>query len=72
MIEIEETVEMITRIEAEIEGTVEIYTEVEIDLTQEIAEEINKNLDQVKDTLTTMDSVTTVTELVIQHIGVSD
>ena len=54
------------------EMTVEIDTEVEIDLTQEMEEEINKDLDQVKDTLTRMNSVTTVREQVIQHISVSD
>ena len=37
---------------------------------KKIEERINKDLEQVKDTLTTMNSVTTVTEQVIQHIGV--
>ena len=37
---------------------------------KEIGERINKDLEQVKDTLTAMNSVTTVTEQVIQHIGV--
>ena len=35
-------------------------------------EEINQDLDQVKDTLTRMTSVTTATEQVMQHIGASD
>ena len=37
---------------------------------KEIEERINKDLEQVKDTLTAMNFVTTVTEQVIQHIGV--
>ena len=49
-----------------------VEMEIEIDLTQEMEEEINKDLEQVKDTLTRMHSVTTVTEQVIQHRGVSD
>ena len=36
---------------------------------KEIEERTNKDLEQVKDTLTTMNFVTTVTEQVIQHIG---
>ena len=50
-----------------------VEIEIEIELTQEmgeIEEIINKYLEQVKDTLTRMNSVTTVTEQVIQHIGV--
>ena len=70
-IEIEMTVETITGIEVEV--TVEI--EIEINLTQEMEEmeeEINKDLEQVKETLTKMNSVTTVTEQVIQHIVVTN
>ena len=37
---------------------------------KDIEERTNKGLEQVKDTLTTMNFVTTVTEQVIQHIGV--
>ena len=77
-VEIETIQEKTTRIEIEIEGTVETTTEIkevemiaeieidiEIGLTQsmkEIEERTNKDLEQVKDTLTTMNSVTTVTE----------
>ena len=39
---------------------------------KEIEERINKDLEQVKDTLTRMNFVTTVTEQVIQHIGVTN
>ena len=53
----------------------EVEIDIEIGLTQEmkkIEEGINKDLEKVKDTLTTMNSVTTVTEQVIQHIGVTN
>ena len=39
---------------------------------KEIEERTNKELEKVKDTLTRMNSVTTVTEQVIQHIGVTN
>ena len=35
-------------------------------------EEINKDLEQVKETLTKMNSVITVTKQVIQHIGIKN
>ena len=60
-VEIEETVEVIQEIEAE----------VEIGLIPE-KEEINPDLDQVKDTLTKVTSATTVTEQVMLHIGALD
>ena len=62
--EIEEIVETIQEIETEVE--------VEIGLIPEKEEEINQDLDQVKDTLTEMTSATTATEQVMQHIGASD
>ena len=65
--EIERTVENITKIE--VEKTVEV--EIGIDLIQEM-EELNIDLEQVKDTLTRMNSATTVTKQVIQHIGVTN
>ena len=39
---------------------------------KEIQERLNKDWEQVKYTLTRMNSVTTVTEQVIQHIGVTN
>ena len=76
VVEAETIQEKITGTEAEIEETVEttveIEVEVEIGLTQEMEEEINKDSDQVKDTLTRMTSVTSATKRVIQHIGVTD
>ena len=39
---------------------------------EEIEERINKDLEQVKDTLTRMNSATTVTEQVIQHLCVTN
>ena len=81
-VEIETIQEITTRIEIKIEGTVETTTEIkvemaaeieidiEIGLTQEmkkIEERISKDLEKVKDTLTIMNFVTTVTEQVIQH-----
>ena len=39
---------------------------------KEIKERINQDLEQVKHTFTGMNFVTTVTEQVIQHIGVTN
>ena len=73
---IEETTEITTEIEVEIgeivDTTAEVEAEVETDLIPEKEEEINQDLDQVKDTLTGITSVTTATEQVIQHIDASD
>ena len=75
---------MITRTEIEIEieigMTIRDHStttgiEIEVGLTldmEEVKEENTKDLKQVKDTLTGMNSVTTVTEQVIQHIGASN
>ena len=86
-VEIETFQEITTKIEIEIEGTgetitkmkvemtAEIEIDIEIDLTQEmkeIGERIIEDLEKVKDTLTRMNSVTTVTEQVIQHICVTN
>ena len=60
-----------TEIEAEIVETIveiEIEAEEETDLIQEKENEINLDLDQVKDTLTEMNSAIIAIELVIQHI----
>ena len=51
-VEVKTIQEKMTETEADIEETVEIEAEVETDLTQEMAEEINQDLDQVKGTLT--------------------
>ena len=62
-------------IEVEIVETIveiEIEAEVEIDLIPEKEEETNQDLDQVKDTLTGMNSAITATDLVMQHIIVLD
>ena len=73
---IEETTEITIGTEVEIgeiaERTVEIEVEVETGLIPEMEEETNQDLDQVKDTLTRINSVTTATEQVIQHTDVSD
>ena len=64
-----------TEIEVEIaETTAEIETEAEeeTDLILEKEEEINLDLDQVKDTLTGMTSAISAIELVIQHITALD
>ena len=62
-----------TGIEVEIvETIVEIEVEVEKDLIPEKEEETNQDLDQVKDTLTEMNSAITATDLVMQHIIVLD
>ena len=63
----------ITTIEIEVE-TVEITAaiEIETDLIPEKEEEINLDLDQVKDTLTEMTSAIISIELVIQHITALD
>ena len=70
--EIEIGVETEVEIEVEIEGIVETIVETEEDQTQEKVETTNRDLVQVKDTLTKKISVNTVTEQVIQHIGVSN
>ena len=59
-------------IEVGIEEIAETIVEIEEDQTQEKVETINRDLVQVKDTLTKKISVNTVTEQVIQHIGVSN
>ena len=59
-------------IEAEIEEIAETIVETEEDQTQGKVEATNKDLVQVKDTLTKRISVNTVIEQVIQHIGVSN
>ena len=59
-------------IEAEIEEIVETIVETEEDQTQGKVETTNRDLVQVKDTLTKRISVTTAIEQVIQHIGVSN
>ena len=66
--EIDKTVETIKRIE--VEKTVGI--EIGIDLIQEMEEELNIDLEQVKDALTRMNSATAVTKQVIQHIVVTN
>ena len=63
---IEEIVETIQEIEIETE------VEVKTGLIPEKEEEISKDQDQVKDTLTEMISATTVTVQVMLHIGASD
>ena len=71
-IEVETTTETEVQREERVETTVEIEAEVETGLIHEMGEEINQDLDQVKDTLKRMSSVTTATEQVIKHIDVSD
>ena len=51
---------------------IEIEAEEETDLIPEKEEEINLDLDQVKDTLTEMTSAIIAIELVIQHITALD
>ena len=70
--EVEIGVEIEVEIEAEIEGTVETIVETEEGQTQGKVETTNRDLVQVKDTLTKKISVNTVIEQVIQHIGVSN
>ena len=66
-------IETTTEIEVEIVGTTaEIEAEEETDLIPEKEEEINQDLDQVKDTLTEMISVNSAIKLVIQHITALD
>ena len=72
IIGVEIEVETEVEIEAEIEETVETIVETEEDQTQEKVETTNRDLVQVKDTLTKRISVTTAIEQVIQHIGVSN
>ena len=67
--EVEIGVETEVEIEAEIAETV---VETEEDQTQGKVEATNRDLAQVKDTLTKKISVNTVIEQVIQHIGVSN
>ena len=67
-VEKEEIVETIQEIEIE----TEIKAEVEIGLIPDKEEEINQDLDQVKDTLTGMTSATTATEQVMKHKGASN
>ena len=68
--EIKTEVEIGVEIEAEIEGTVETIVETEEGQTQGKVGTTNRDLVQVKDTLTKRISVNTVIEQVIQHIGV--
>ena len=70
--EVEIGVETEVEIEAEIEGIAETIVETEEDQTQGKVEATNRDLVQVKDTLTKRISVNTVIEQVIQHIGVSN
>ena len=70
--ELEIEVETEVEIEAEIEEKAETIVETEEDQSQEKVETINRDLVQVKDTLTKNISVNTVIEQVIQHIGVSN
>ena len=70
--EVEIEVETEVEIEAEIEEIAETIVETEEDQTQEKVETTNRDLVQVKDTLTKRISVTTAIEQVIQHIGVSN
>ena len=65
-------VEIEVEIEAGIEETAEIIVETEEDQIQEKVETTNRDLVQVKDTLTKRISVTTTIEQVIQHIGISN
>ena len=70
--EVEIGVETEVETEVEIEGIVETIAETEEGQTQGKVEATNRDLVQVKDTLTKKISVNTVTEQVIQHIGVSN
>ena len=70
--EVEIEVETEVEIEAEIEEIAETIVETEEDQSQEKVETNNRDLVQVKDTLTKRISVNTVIEQVIQHIGVSN
>ena len=65
-------VEIEVEIEAEIEEIAETIVETEEDQTQGKVEATNRDLVQVKGTLTKRISVNTVIEQVIQHIGVSN
>ena len=65
-------VEIGVEIEGGIEEIAETIVETEEDQTQEKVEITNRDLVQVKDTLTKRISVTTAIEQVIQHIGVSN
>ena len=65
-------VEIGVETEAEIEEIAETIVETEEDQTQGKVEATNRDLVQVKDTLTKRISVNTVMEQVIQHIGVSN
>ena len=70
--EVEIGVETEVEIEAEIEEIAETIVETEEDQIQGKVETTNRDLVQVKDTLTKTISVTTAIEQVIQHIGVSN
>ena len=70
--EVEIGVETGVEIEAEIEEIAETIVETEEDQTQGKVEATNRDLVQVKDTLTKRISENTVIEKVIQHIGVSN
>ena len=78
MVGIEMTQEIDTATKTEVETEVEIEeiaettVEIEEDQTQGKVEATNRDLVQVKDTLTKRIFVNTVTEQVIQHIGVSN
>ena len=74
---------MITRTDTKIEIELTLETiqqtttgiEIEVGLTpemEEVKEENTKELEQAKNTLTGISSVTTMTEQVIQHIGASN
>ena len=65
-------VEIGVETEVEIEEIAETIVETEEDQTQGKVEATNRDLVQVKDTLTRRISVNTVIEQVIQHIGVSN
>ena len=72
IIEVEIEIETEVEIEAGIEEIAGIIVEIEENQLQEKVETTNRDLVQVKDTLTKRISVTTVIEQVIQHIGVSN
>ena len=69
---VEIEVETEVEIEAWIKDTAEIIVETEEDQIQEKVETTNRDLVQVKDTLTKRISVNITIEQVIQHIGVSN
>ena len=70
--EIKTEVETEVEIEVEIEEIAETIVDIEEDQIQGKVETTNRDLVQVKDTLTKRISVNTAIEQVIQHIGVSN